>query len=165
MGFWGDLPTWITTVAVGLAVWQFWHERQRRRAEVDLDRRAQPSRLTTWVVARIGDQPYPISRGVVVNNHSGTSFNSVQISVKFDNQEMKPINISVLPPGEFFVEFDANSKRWNFAERCEDAKADGTWLRPVMQTEKYTVESVEFSDNKAQRWRTNDRAILELVAT
>ncbi|WP_157127134.1 hypothetical protein [Cnuibacter physcomitrellae] len=39
--WWGDLPTWITTAAVAIAVLQFMADRRRRRAEEDRESKVQ----------------------------------------------------------------------------------------------------------------------------
>lgn len=164
MGEWpnwmGDLPTWITTVAVVLAVAQFLAERKRRRVIEERERKEQARQLTAWVVTdpRENDRKY----GVVISNTSGSTFHDIACRVTMHGETVDTdLTLLTLPPGTYFVPHDPTSTyRWEFADLASDY---GGILRPYMKTPKYQIDSIAFSDNLENRWSIDNRAVLTLI--
>ena len=69
MGFWGDLPTWLTTLAIVVAASQFLLERGRRKEEQERNTREQARQLTVWTVTDPDSEAR--SYGVILSNTSG----------------------------------------------------------------------------------------------
>ena len=156
----GDLPTWITTVAVLIAAGQYLGERRRRREEADREARAQATHLTAWTVTDVGEER---AYGVRLSNTSGSTFHDVQIdAVIHGEQAARPIELTVVPPGDYFVRFNGNDTTytWNFAQELGEY---GGWLRPYMKSDKYRVTGLRFSDNLNQNWVTDDRSVLRVL--
>ncbi|MDN4641127.1 hypothetical protein QCD70_12785 [Agreia sp. PsM10] len=154
----GDLPTWITTLAIALAAAQFLTDRKRRAAEEARESKAQATGLTAWTVSDIETHD-PKVLGVVVSNSSGSTFHDVVITVKIDGSRVpRPISLKILPPGTYFVAYAPKAKFvWEFAlpiEACSGV------LQPYMNTDGYQIESIDFADNLNQRWSTDARAVL-----
>lgn len=164
MGDWpnwmGDLPTWITTAAVVLAVAQFLADRRRRRAIEDRERKEQARQLTAWVVT----DPREDARqyGVVLSNTSGSTFHDIACRITIHGETVDTdLSLLTLPPGTYFVAYAPHSTyRWAFADLASDH--DGS-LRPYMKTAKYQIESITFSDNLENRWSIDNRAVLTLI--
>jgi hypothetical protein len=150
----GDIPTWITTVAVGFAGAQLLVDRRRRAAEEDREAKAQASKLSAWAASDRSEDP--LIFGVVVSNRSVSTFHDVSILAKLHKKEIVPaIHFQVLPPGEFFVQYVEDE--WKFAiEASEHRRA----LRPYTRTEGYRVLSVSFTDNLDQRWSADAHMVL-----
>lgn len=155
----GDLPTWITTIAVGLAAGQYVAERRRRRDESERESRVQASHLTAWAVT----DPGPHRRyGVRVANSSGSTFHDVRIEAVIHARSVpSPPMLAIVPPGDYFLEFlpSGASASWRLASAVEEYP--GT-LRPLMQTRDYRVTRVRFTDNRGRHWITDDSASLRL---
>lgn len=158
--WWGDLPTWITTLAIAIAAAQFVVERRRRRAEENRESKAQASGLIAWTVT---DVEPPRVYGVVVANSSPSAFHDVTITVRLHGAETeRPIQLDILPPGTYFVRHNGHGAQhtWDFAVA---ASSHSGWLRPYMKSDKYRVTSIEFSDNLEQQWRASEHLVLERV--
>ncbi|MCI0156008.1 hypothetical protein KNO15_04780 [Leifsonia shinshuensis] len=150
----GDIPTWITTAAVGFAGAQLLVDRRRRAAEENREAKAQASKLSAWAVS--DRNAVPLAFGVVVSNRSVSTFHNVSIVAKIHKKQIaSEIHFEVLPPGEFFVEL-ANGE-WEFAV---EANEHGRMLRPYTRTEGYRVLSIGFTDNLDQRWSADAHMVL-----
>jgi len=158
MGFWGDLPTWLTTLAIVVAASQFLLERDRRKEEQARETREQARQLTVWTVT----DPDPRSRsyGVILSNTSGSTFHDIEIQVRLHAQDVSPLTLKILPPGTFYVEHaPQESYTWRFP--VDPLHCDHRELRPYMKSDKYQVTSLSFTDNADVRWHSDDRARLE----
>lgn len=156
----GDLPTWITTLAIAIAAAQFVFERRRRRAEENRESKAQASELIAWTVT---DVKPPRVYGVVVSNSSRSAFHDVTITLRLHGSETeRPIQLDILPPGTYFVRHNGHgaTHTWDFAV---DASSYAGWLRPYMKSDKYRVTSIEFSDNLEQQWRASEHLVLTKI--
>ncbi|KJC64780.1 hypothetical protein [Agreia bicolorata] len=154
----GDLPTWITAGAVGIAALQFAADKRLRAIEEARESKAQATGLTAWTVSDI-ETHNPKVLGVVMSNSSGSTFHDVKITVKIDGTRVPwPISLKILPPGTYFVAHTPKGKFiWDFplpVEACAGV------LQPYMNTDDYQIESIEFADNLNQRWSTDARAVL-----
>ncbi|MGO1283924.1 MAG: hypothetical protein ACTHWF_06890 [Brachybacterium sp.] len=160
MGFWGDLPTWLTTLAIVVAAWQFLLERDRRKEEQERDKREQARQLTVWTVT----DPVPSSRayGVILSNTSGSTFHDVAVQVRLHGKETTPLSLTILPPGVFYIEHaPQESFKWRFP--VDPRHSGHQELRPYMKSDKYQVTSLDFTDSAGARWHSDDRARLEEV--
>lgn len=154
--WWGDLPTWITTAAVAIAVLQFMADRRRRRAEEDRESKVQATGLTSWVTTNDARDFY----GVVIANTSGATFHDVVIEVALKGfPSARPITLRILPPGTYLVRHKSSGDpfEWAFARDLREA---GQPLQPFMNTAEWAVTAIRFSDNLGQRWTADERAIL-----
>lgn len=155
--FLGDIPTWITTIAVALAVLQYFADRRRRRAEAEREEKAQASGLTAWTVTDV--DPDNRRHGVALRNDSGSTYHDVTVTTRLHGERQRAIALTILPPGEYVIwRNPAGSKfDWGFAQSTRE---DHSARRPYMNSEKYGVDAIDFSDNLGQHWHSNDRAVL-----
>lgn len=161
-GWVGDLPTWITTLAIVLAARQFSLERSRRRAEEERESKAQATGLSAWAVTDVDCDPRIY--GVVISNTSGSTFHDVRVRCRLHRSEPeRPVELDVLPPGEYFVELNETGNRYTWAFAIEVSTYPGH-LRPYMKSADYRVTSIEFSDNLTQRWSADEHAVLRRIA-
>ncbi|MFD2674718.1 hypothetical protein [Gulosibacter bifidus] len=123
---------------------------QAEKREHSRDRRHLASALQAWWVA--ADERW----GVFVSNRGTTPtvFHQVEVSVRGNSYNTEPIRIECLPPGDFFVE---STTPWPFPVLIDDAKN----LSPIMQTKKYAVESIRFTDPLGVRWSWDPKAGLQ----
>lgn len=158
----GDLPTWITTLAVGVAVAHFLIDRKRRAAEEERESKAQATGLSAWTVTDVDAKPRR-TYGVVIANTSASTFHDVRIHTRLHRREPAPIRLDVLPPGTYFIQHNGESAEhvWEFAVH---EKSYGGWLRPYMKSGDYRVTSIDFSDNLDQSWRADQNAVLTRTA-
>lgn len=155
--FWGDLPTWVTTVAVLFAAVQYFGERARRREEAEREARAQATQFTVWAVST---PEKPRRYGVRVLNTSGSTFHDVHIKATMHTKKARrPIDMTIVPPGDFFVDFAGNEEEYTWHFPRDVGEIAGT-LRPYMKTDDYRVHEVRFRDNVGVEWSTDDRAVL-----
>lgn len=158
--FLGDIPTWITTVAVAVALAQYVADRSRRRRAFDREERAQATGLAAWTIT----DPDPANRGygVFVRNESGSAFHDVEIRVMLHGQEIDPpVRLTVVPPGEYVVWKLTNERHaWSYPKLPSE---EGRVLRPYMNSPKYGVLAMKFADNVNQCWQTDQHAVLSRV--
>lgn len=155
----GDIPTWLTTLAVVIAAASYLSEHKRRKAEEDRESKAQATQLSAWTVTDVETDPRVY--GVVIDNISGSTFHDIQIDVVIHDKATRvPIRLSTLPPGRYFVKYDADNAPyyWDFA--IDAASYREGYLRPYTKTEKYKIEALYFSDNLNQRWVADSHAVL-----
>lgn len=171
----GDVPTWITTVAVVLAAGQFLIDRKRRAAEEEREAKAQATRLVAWAVTDYDSKPRVY--GVIASNTSGSTFHNVCVTTHMHGDVTAfPINLDIVPPGQLNWPPTGRSD-WpltpgEFFVRLNDPREQSTWqfsvsmasyaghLRPYMKSANYRVIGIEFSDNLNQRWSTNEHAVV-----
>jgi hypothetical protein len=156
--WYGDIPTWITTIAVAFAAGQFFVDRKRRAAEENREAKAQATQLTSWAVTDADGQPRVY--GIVISNTSGSTFHDVVIDARMhDKPTPRPVELAILPPGDYFIRYNGTDEQytWSFAVAVDSYNG---WLRPYMKSPKYMVRGIAFSDNLNQRWTTNEHAVL-----
>lgn len=154
---WGDVPTWVTTMAVLFAAVQYFGERARRREEAEREARAQATQFTVWAVTTLRE---PRRYGVRISNTSGSTFHDVHIEATIHKKKARrPIDLTIVPPGDFFVEFSGDEEGYLWRFPCDVREIEGS-LRPYMKTNDYRVHEVRFRDNVGVEWSTDDRAVL-----
>ncbi|MDP9904545.1 hypothetical protein [Arthrobacter bambusae] len=156
----GDLPTWITTAAIGIAALQYRSERRRRSAEEDRESKAQASRLCAWVAHDKTSEGGYGKRGIVIANTSGSTFHDVTIEAQIHkNKPVSVLNLVMLPPGHYYAEHqgDVAAYQWAFPDPIEPS---GSQLRPYMKSSDYLVKRIDFRDALGQQWRTDERFVL-----
>lgn len=157
-GWLGDLPTWITTLAIAVAAAQFSVESKRRKSEENREAKAQAAQLAAWAVTDVESEPRVF--GVVVSNSSLSTFHDVKIAVQLHNAAVKrDIELDILPPGDYFLKFNGAEAKfvWDFAIALGGY---GGELRPYMKSEGYSVRSMSFADSLDQAWIANEHAVL-----
>lgn len=155
----GDLPTWFASIAVVFAACHYSAERRRHRADSERETRAQASHLAAWAVT---DADKPRRYGVRVVNTSGSPFYDVEVDALLHGKTVpSPHRLNVLPPGDYFIELVGSDGRFSWTFACRTDEHPGT-LRPYMQSPRYRVTGVRFTDGAGLRWVLEDGARLSL---
>ncbi|QAY64073.1 hypothetical protein ET495_13540 [Xylanimonas allomyrinae] len=156
----------MTTAAVFFAGGQLVLDRRRRETEEDRASKHQASKLSAWAVS--DRQSQPLAFGVVVSNRSDSTFHNVAVDAFIHHKQCTQISLTVLPPGEYFVELDqknsADHRNWAW-EYAVEQREHGRSLRAYTGTEGYSVLSIAFTDNLDQRWRADKHMVLRRVAS
>ena len=160
MGIWvvpnwvGDMPTWITTLAIVFAGYQLLSDRKRRAAEEDRMSKAQARKISAWTATAV---TAPRAYGLVVSNRSDSTFHNVEVTGILHGVDFtaNPVRFTVLPPGDYFVEQEKNV--WKFPAHVDEREG---CLRPYTQTDSYRVLGLDFTDNLNQRWSANEYMVL-----
>lgn len=172
--FWGDLPTWLTTLAIIFAGIQLWHERKDRQAraareqhEREMEIREQAATVAAWPSkvpsADVGTKG-KFCFGVLLLNQSGLPIRNMRVvATLFGNDSLPPLTITILPPGAFFVGFD-RAEGWDFARSSDDFETFPIPLTGARE-ENYKVDEISFRDVNQRRWQINrDGLLAELTA-
>lgn len=173
MEFLGDLPTWITAIAVVFAFVQYRTDRDRRRDELDLKKREErreqedlTRRLTAWMATNPRDGAQGEGRKqyvLVISNQSGSMFFDVRISaiVHRGSSAAEDLHLHKLPPGDYAVEYGRQadgSTGWGWARSLEELGDQP--LRPLMQSPHYRVTAMRFTDSPGETWEVDDHGML-----
>ncbi|WP_080754870.1 hypothetical protein [Clavibacter michiganensis] len=154
---WGDVPTWITTLAVGFGAAQLYQDRQATKERTERDARVQARALTAWAGSCRDDEQRDDEYGVVVRNDSGLPFRDVVLTIVWFGDRQEPVELRLLPPGEYFIR-STKSRGWDFPISKEE---HGRPVRPYTQTSRYAVTEVHATDAAGRRWRMHDDGRLE----
>lgn len=166
------MPTvtdWITALtailALGAAVWAGHSAYQVNRLERERDREAEWRRRTeqaaginAWCAKerRAGDEPSAV--GLTVANASSAPVYDVAVwSTKFDTR-LKPLTMTVLPPGTYFAAETHEAYQWKYPEQC--GIAQGPVVAPITKRADWRVVGLEFTDSAGARWRRDHHGVL-----
>ena len=149
------IPAWITTLAVGVAAYQLSIDRRRRATEEDRESKSQARRISAWAASERGVDGRGVSFGIVISNRSDSTFHDVQISSRMHKTERPDLHLTVLPPGEFYVQLRGDE--WEYALATAEY---GKFLRPYTGTQHYKVLAIKFTDNLNQKWGADEHMVL-----
>ena len=149
---WGDVPTWITTLAVGFGAAQLYQDRQSRRQRADDDARRQAQQIAAWAGSYVpggeGDERES-AYGVVLLNDSGLPVRRVEVEAMIHDVARRTLDLRILPPGQFFVAVKPNDT-WAFAVPVADYPHP---IRPLTRTARYLVTEMRLTDAAGRLWR------------
>jgi hypothetical protein len=154
---WGDVPTWITTLAVGFGAAQLYQERQSTRQRTERDARLQARALTSWAGSYRAPDDGGNEYGVVIRNDSGLPFREVTLTASLHGEAQEAVELRILPPGEYFVQH-LKPRTWDFAVSMQEY---GKPVRPYTRTTRYAVTEMLFTDAAGRRWRSLQDGRLE----
>lgn len=171
MDFLGDLPTWITALAVLFVFFQYRTDRARRQDKVEIRKREErreredlTRRLTAWIATNPRDgEAVAKQYFLVISHRSGSMFFDVHITtlVDRDSPTTDRVELNKLPPGQYVVEYERSAdgtRKWGWAKSLEELP--DTALRPLMQSPNYRVTGMEFTDALGERWQVDDQGVL-----
>ena len=155
--FWGDAPTWITTLAVGFGAAQLYQDRQARKQQAEVEARTQASGLSAWAGSFRAVESRDNEYGFVLANDSGLPVRDLSAEIVLHNKTQLPVEVLVLPPGRYFVQLNA-SGAWDYPLSLEEY---GKPVRPYTRTTKYRVVTIRFRDAAGQPWLLSETGALE----
>lgn len=159
MSAWGDIPTWITTLAVGFGAYQLFQDRQARQRQAEAEARTQASAVSAWAGSFRAPQAQLNDYGFVITNDSGLPFRDVEVDVTIHGRAYEGVQIMILPAGNYFVEL-INNGEWDYATSLEEYSKP---VRPYTRTARYRVDAVRFTDALGCRWALDEAGGLTRV--
>lgn len=124
---------------------------------VERERQAQASQVFAWVASRIiGDDAK--AYGAVVVNSSRQAIYDVTVRVTGANgTERRPISLTILPPGAYYLEESPKAFGWEFASRLRSFDEE---IRPVTKSKKRSIVGMRFRDSSNLTWARDEVGIL-----
>lgn len=160
MSAWGDIPTWITTLAVGFGAYQLFQDRQTRQRQAEAEARTQASAVSAWAGSFRAPEGQSNDYGFVIANDSGLPLRDVEVDVTLHGDVYESVDIMVLPAGSFFVELIGKGD-WDYATSLEEYDKP---VRPYTRTARYRVNAVRFTDALGCRWALDEAGSLNRLA-
>jgi hypothetical protein len=118
----------------------------RRVAERESDRRRESALgISAWW-AEVPRGAESNVWGVVVANAQHFPVNGVKVDLTSRGSETQPLELQVLPPGQWLFLHGKRSGKWQL-------NRDASHALPVMRSADTTVLSIEFTDAAGDRWR------------
>lgn len=167
-------PEWISALAalgaLGAAIWAGITATRVYRLETEREQRAARQRerhaaelVAAWtgehVYRRPGDDPDSSARsrrGVVLSNlGQGPVFEVVVESTDPEGTSAPPLELSLIPPGRYFV--PRHGVGWGLPAALELVDGD---VVPVMRRSTWAVTAMRFADGASRRWVRDDKGNL-----
>lgn len=132
-------------------------EAKRDESTAARERQAQASQVFAWVASRIVDGE-AVAYGAVVVNSSEQAIYDVLVRVTGANGiERRPITLTILPPGAYYLEESPEAYGWAFASRLRSFDEE---IRPVTKSKKRTIAGMWFRDSSNLNWTRDETGIL-----
>lgn len=132
-------------------------EAKRDDGAVAREQQAQASQVFAWVASRIVNDE-PVAYGAVVVNSSEQAIYDVLVRVIGANGiERRPITLTILPPGAYYLEESAEAYGWEFASRLRSFEEE---IRPVTKSKKRGIAGMWFRDSSNLNWTRDEAGIL-----
>lgn len=132
-------------------------EARRDDSATARERQAQASQVFAWVASRIVDDE-AVAYGAVVVNSSEQAIYDVMVRVTGANGiERRPVTLTILPPGAYYLEESAEAYGWTFASRLRSFDEE---IRPVTKSKKRTIAGMWFRDSSNLHWTRDETGIL-----
>lgn len=133
-------------------------EAKRDESAAARERQAQASQVFAWVASRIVNDE-AVAYGAVVVNSSEQAIYDVMVRVTGGNGiERRPITLTILPPGAYYLEESPEAYGWEFASRLRSFDEE---IRPVTKSKKRTIAGMWFRDSSNLTWTRDETGILE----
>ena len=132
-------------------------EAKRDEDSAARERQAQASQVFAWVASRIVDDE-AVAYGAVVVNSSEQAIYDVTARVTGANGvERRPITLTILPPGAYYLEEREDAFGWDFASRLRSFEEE---IRPVTKSKKRSITGMAFRDSSNLTWRRDESGML-----
>lgn len=156
MSNWGDVPTWITTIAVGFGAVQLYQDRQSRQRQAELEARSQAGAVSAWAGSLRATSNQAQEYGFVIANDSGLPIRDVSVEATLHGSTPAKVDIVVLPAGRYFVKHLGENK-WDYPAVLEEFDR---YVRPYTRTGRYRVNGVTFTDSSGTNWSIDAQGAL-----
>lgn len=164
LGSFADIVTALTAIGALLAAVVgarhagrlFAVEAKRDEDAADRERQSQASKVFSWVASRIGEGE--TTYGVVVVNSSEQAIYNVEVRVAgSDGSERRPVSLTLLPPGAYYLGESDAAYGWEFASRLRSFEDE---IRPVTKSKKRGILGMSFRDSSNLPWGRDDMGLL-----
>ena len=131
-------------------------EAKRDDDTAERERQTQASKVFAWVASRIGEGD--VTYGVVVVNSSEQAIYDVEVRIAgSDGNERRPVSLTILPPGAYYLGESDAAYGWEFASRVESFADE---IRPVTKSKKRGIVGMSFRDSSNLRWGRDGMGLL-----
>lgn len=131
-------------------------EAKRDDDTAERERQTQASKVFAWVASRIGEGD--VTYGVVVVNSSEQAIYDVEVRIAgSDGNERRPVSLTILPPGAYYLGESDAAYGWEFASRVESSADE---IRPVTKSKKRGVVGMAFRDSSNLLWGRDGMGLL-----
>ncbi|PRA81448.1 hypothetical protein [Microbacterium sp. MYb66] len=135
-------------------------EARRDESTAARERQSQASKVFAWVASRIGEDT---TYGVVVVNSSEQAIYDVEVRVTDAHAgERRPISLTILPPGAYYLGESPEAYAWEFASRLRSFDDE---IRPVTKSKNRRILRMSFRDSSNLMWTRDGVGILESSLT
>lgn len=142
-------------IGAGHARRLFGIEAGRDNAATARETQAQASKVFAWVASRIGEST---TYGVVVVNSSEQAIYDVKARVTDAYEsERYPIQLTILPPGAYYLGESPEAYGWEFASRLRSFDDE---IRPVTKSRKRRILAMSFRDSSNLTWKRDAEGLL-----
>lgn len=157
----GSLPEWVAAFAALGALYAavsavrqakrlFGVETGRDAQSQESAKRAQARSISSWVAAEIDVDDRELSYGVVISNASREVIYGVRVmSTGKAGETQKDITLTILPPGDYYVEELKGKWTWDFAKEVSGFNSE---IRPVTKSPRRRILELAFRDSNDARW-------------
>ncbi|MHC6219787.1 hypothetical protein [Arthrobacter sp. MMS24-S77] len=120
--------------------------------------KAQAGKVAAWSASHVGSDGGVLAYGVVVNNGSTTPIFDVVLEAQDVPGKLRPLNLRLLPPGQYFVESHKDRSGWALADHTS---ALAGFTRPITRKENWCVTRLAFRDAQNNVWSRTNAGLLE----
>ncbi|WP_156027506.1 hypothetical protein [Mycetocola saprophilus] len=130
-------------------------------AIAERERRSQASEITAWSISRHADDRKQ-RRGLYISNGSNSAVFDVEISSTYSESsqanptDLSPLNLAVLPPGEYVV-FGGEKYAW---ELPQERGSFTDSISPIMNNPGWKVTRIVLTDSHGTTWQ-RDHGLLK----
>lgn len=132
-------------------------EAKRDESTAARERQTQASQVFAWVASRIVDDEAKAYGAVVVNSSEQAIYDVTVRVTGASGAERRPIELTILPPGAYYLEESAEAYAWEFASRLRSFDEE---IRPVTKSKKRTIAGMRFRDSSNLTWARDETGIL-----
>lgn len=132
-------------------------EARRDESTAARERQSQASQVFAWVASRIVDDEAKAYGAVVVNSSEQAIYDVTVRVTGASGAERQPIELTILPPGAYYLEESAEAYAWEFASRLRSFDEE---IRPVTKSKKRTIAGMRFRDSSNLTWARDETGIL-----
>lgn len=132
-------------------------EAKRDEGAAARERQGQASQVFAWVASRIVDDEAKAYGAVVVNSSAQAIYDVTVRVTGASGAERRPIELTILPPGAYYLEESAEAYGWEFASRLRSFDEE---IRPVTKSKKRTIAGMRFRDSSNLTWVRDETGIL-----
>lgn len=132
-------------------------EAKRDESTAARERQSQASQVFAWVASRIVDDEAKAYGAVVVNSSEQAIYDVTVRVTGASGVERRPIELTILPPGAYYLEESAEAYAWEFASRLRSFDEE---IRPVTKSKKRTIAGMRFRDSSNLVWARDETGML-----
>lgn len=119
-------------------------EAKRDESAAAREKQSQASQVFAWVASRIVDKEANAYGAVVVNSSEQAIYDVTVRVTGANGAERRPIQLTILPPGAYYLEESDEAYGWEFASRLRSFDEE---IRPVTKSKKRTIAGMMFRDS------------------